>query len=161
MVASDVGLLSKKAKLEADGYRLSPGPASGTALDCIRCMWMSGTEANARPIALVVDDEALLRMYASDLLEEEGFAVLAAADAEAALRILEARPDVRLLFTDIQMPGGCDGMDLARKVNARWPNVLLSSPRGTRSRAPPKFPTMAALSPNLTNPRSFLCKWKL
>jgi two-component system, response regulator PdtaR len=125
MVASDVGLLSKKAKLEADGYRLSPGPASGTALDCIRWEWMSGTEANARPIAIVVDDEALLRMYASDLFEEEGFAVLAAADADATLNILEARPDVRLLFTDIQMPGGCDGMDLARKVHARWPNVLL------------------------------------
>jgi CheY-like chemotaxis protein len=99
-------------------------------------MWMSGTEANARPIALVVDDEALLRMYASDLLEEEGFAVLAAADAEAALRILEARPDVRLLFTDIQMPGGCDGMDLARKVHARWPNVLLVNHLGEREAEP-------------------------
>jgi two-component system, response regulator PdtaR len=91
----------------------------------MRWVWMSSTEANARPVALVVDDEALLRMYASDLLEEEGFAVLAAADAAAALKILEARPDARLLFTDIQMPGACDGLDLARKVHARWPNVLL------------------------------------
>jgi CheY-like chemotaxis protein len=32
---------------------------------------------------------------------------------------------VRLLFTDIQMPGSCDGMDLARQVHARWPNILL------------------------------------
>jgi two-component system, response regulator PdtaR len=30
-----------------------------------------------------------------------------------------------LLFTDIQMPGSCDGMDLARQVHARWPNILL------------------------------------
>jgi CheY-like chemotaxis protein len=50
---------------------------------------MSVSQTNALAVALVVDDEALLRMYASDLLEEEGFAVMAAADADAALKILE------------------------------------------------------------------------
>jgi two-component system, response regulator PdtaR len=101
---------------------------------------MSVSQANALPVALVVDDEALLRMYASDLLEEEGFAVMAAADADAALKILEARPDVRLLFTDIQMPGGCDGMDLARQVHARWPNVLLVITSGNEKPSPAEIP---------------------
>jgi len=66
--------------------------------------------------------------------------VLAAADAEAALRILKARPNVRLPFTDIQMPGGCDGMDLARKVHARWPNVLLVITSGNEKRSPAEIP---------------------
>jgi two-component system, response regulator PdtaR len=73
----------------------------------------------------VVDDEELLRMSAAGLLEDHGFEVIEAANAAAALRELEAHPDVRLLFTDIQMPGGSNGMDLAREVHARWPNVLL------------------------------------
>ena len=48
-----------------------------------------------------------------------------AENAAAALKVLESRRDVRLLFTDIQMPGALNGMDLAREVHARWPNVLL------------------------------------
>ena len=48
-----------------------------------------------------------------------------ARNAEEAIRIMEKRDDVRLLFTDVQMPGRFDGIDLARQVHARWPNVLL------------------------------------
>ena len=79
----------------------------------------------AQPLALVVDDEELLRLYAAGLLEDHGFGVLEAENAAAALRVLESRHDVRLLFTDIQMPGMLNGMDLAREVHARWPDVLL------------------------------------
>jgi two-component system, response regulator PdtaR len=81
--------------------------------------------SQAKPTILVVEDDALLRMYAAGLLEENGFGVVEAENADAALKLLETRDDVRLLFTDIQMPGSCDGMDLARQVHARWPSVLL------------------------------------
>ena len=74
---------------------------------------------------LVVDDDALLRMHAAGLLEDNGFGVVEAENADAALKLLETRDDVRMLFTDIQMPGSCDGMDLARQVHARWPSILL------------------------------------
>jgi CheY-like chemotaxis protein len=67
----------------------------------------------AKPVILVVEDDALLRMCAADMLEENGFGVVEAENADAALKLLETRDDVRLLFTDIQMPGSCDGMDLA------------------------------------------------
>ena len=51
---------------------MSPGPTRGTDLDCIRWVWMMrSTEANARPVALIVDDDALLRMYASDFLKKK------------------------------------------------------------------------------------------
>jgi CheY-like chemotaxis protein len=77
------------------------------------------------PTILVAEDDALLRLHASELLEESGYTVVEADCAEDALKLMEARKDVRLLFTDIQMPGGCDGLELARQVHAHWPNVLL------------------------------------
>jgi CheY-like chemotaxis protein len=80
---------------------------------------------NEKPLALVVEDETLLRLHAAGLLEEHGFAAVEAANAAEALNVLQSRSDVRLLFTDIQMPGALDGMDLARAVHARSPCVLL------------------------------------
>jgi two-component system, response regulator PdtaR len=88
--------------------------------------------APRQPLALVVDDEELLRLHAAGLLEEHGFTVIEAESAEAALKALETHDQVRLLFTDIQMPGALDGMDLARQVHARWPNVLLVITSGRR-----------------------------
>jgi CheY-like chemotaxis protein len=88
-----------------------------------------------QPMALVVDDEELLRVYAAGLLEEHGFEVVEASDAASALKALEDHREVRLLFTDIQMPGQLDGMGLAREVHARWPNVLLVIASG-RQRPP-------------------------
>ncbi|WP_158808849.1 response regulator [Beijerinckia sp. L45] len=79
---------------------------------------------NATPVVLVVDDEALLRWHAADLLSSAGYQVVEADDAASALRIIEDRGDIRLLFTDVQMPGRT-GLDLAREVHERWPNVLL------------------------------------
>lgn len=76
------------------------------------------------PVVLVVDDEALLRWHAADMLSSAGYQVVEADDAATALRIMETRNDVRLLFTDIQMPGR-NGLDLAKEVHQRWPNVLL------------------------------------
>jgi two-component system, response regulator PdtaR len=77
------------------------------------------------PTILVTEDDELLRLYTSELLEENGYTVVEADSAEEALKVMEARKDVRLLFTDIQMPPGCDGLELARQVHKRWPNVLL------------------------------------
>jgi two-component system, response regulator PdtaR len=77
------------------------------------------------PVALVVDDNELLRLHAGGLLADHGFEVVEAESAEAALKVMQTHDGVRLLFTDIQMPGGRDGLDLAREVHARWPNVLL------------------------------------
>ena len=76
-------------------------------------------------IVLVVDDEAVLRFIATDVLEENGFQVLEAEDARAALKVLADHPDVRVLFTDVNMPGTLDGLDLARETHARWPDIKL------------------------------------
>jgi two-component system, response regulator PdtaR len=82
-------------------------------------------------LVLIVDDEPLIRQVASDVLEEEGFDVVEAADAEEALSVLRARNDVGVLFTDVNMPRALDGLDLAELVNERWPaiNLVITSER--------------------------------
>jgi len=86
---------------------------------------MSAFLTHPSPVVLVVEDEELLRLHATDLLEDAGFKAIEAKDAADALQVMKSRPDVRVLFTDVQMPGPLDGMDLARKVHEQWPNVLL------------------------------------
>lgn len=77
------------------------------------------------PFALVVDDDALIRMDATDILEKARFRVLEAANPEEALSLLEQRGDsIQLLFTDVQMPSSkLDGFYLARQCAASWPDV--------------------------------------
>jgi CheY-like chemotaxis protein len=77
------------------------------------------------PVILVVEDEFLLRQAALAIVEDAGFEALAAASADEALSILEARDDVCLVFTDIQLPGSMDGLKLAHAVRDRWPPVEL------------------------------------
>lgn len=78
------------------------------------------------PIVLIAEDEPLIRMCAADLLEDEGFEVLEAATARAALAILEKRNgDVAALFTDVDMPGDMNGLELAGIVYSRWPQIAI------------------------------------
>jgi CheY-like chemotaxis protein len=72
---------------------------------------------------LVVEDESLIRMGIADYLEEVGFTVLEAANADQAIRLLEANANISVVFTDIDMPGTMDGLRLAQAVRDRWPPV--------------------------------------
>ena len=74
---------------------------------------------------LVVDDNAILRMHAAELLRDAGYGVVEAPDTNVALTILEGRSDIRLLFTDVQLPTSSDGLALAEQVQRRWPKILL------------------------------------
>jgi CheY-like chemotaxis protein len=76
-------------------------------------------------VVLVVEDEMLLRMRAVDMVEDAGFTPVEAMDADEAVAILEARSDIALLFTDIQMPGSMDGLKLAHAVHQRWPPIKI------------------------------------
>jgi CheY-like chemotaxis protein len=78
-----------------------------------------------RPVVLVVEDEALIRLGALDLLEAAGFEALEASNADEAIRQLEARPDIHLVFTDVEMPGTMDGIKLCHYIRERWPPVRL------------------------------------
>ena len=80
---------------------------------------------SARPVILLVEDEPLTRMDACMGLQDAGFEVLDAPDAETALNLVRERPDIAVLFTDVQMPGLMDGVTLARVVHAIRPDIRL------------------------------------
>ena len=76
-------------------------------------------------LVLVVDDDFLVRMNAVFLLEEAGFDTLQAGSADEAIGLLETRSEIKVVFTDINMPGSMDGLALAHAIRHRWPPVEL------------------------------------
>lgn len=76
-----------------------------------------------QPHILVVDDETLVRMVVADILQQQGFAVVEAGNADEALLILEGREDIGAIVSDIRMPGRIDGVGLAAIVCTRWPKI--------------------------------------
>lgn len=80
---------------------------------------------------LLVEDEPLIRLFIAELLEEAGFRVVEAANAAEALILMEAGLQVNVLLTDVDMPLGCNGFELAQKVHKSWPDaeILIMSGR--------------------------------
>jgi CheY-like chemotaxis protein len=88
-----------------------------------------------KPLVLIVEDQAIVRLVAASMLQDAGFDTLEADTAENALEVLEHNADVRVLFSDVQLPGAMDGLDLARTVHDRWPGIgLLLTSGGVRVR---------------------------
>ena len=84
------------------------------------------TDGKVSPhVILIVEDDLLLRLLTIDILEHAGFVVLQADNADDAVAILDARSDIALLITDINMPGSMDGVKLAHAVRDRWPPIKI------------------------------------
>jgi len=80
---------------------------------------------DGKPVVLVVEDSTIIRMGAVDLVQSAGYVALEATCADEAIRILETRADIDLVFTDVQMPGTMDGIKLSHYIRSRWPPVKL------------------------------------
>ena len=80
-------------------------------------------------VVLIVEDNAALRRIAVRQVAELGYRVREAENAQAAIAAIAADPAVDVVFSDVIMPGGMDGRQLAERVTARWPQVraLLAS----------------------------------
>ena len=89
-----------------------------------------GLTEQKRPVVLIVEDDFLLRMDAADMIKAAGFEVVEAGNADQAIEVLEGRPDITVVFTDIQMPGSMDGLKLARAVRGRWPPIKIIATSG-------------------------------
>ena len=79
--------------------------------------------ATERPVVLIVEDEFLIRMHAAEMITEAGHDDVEVANADDAIVILETRRDIRVVFTDLQIPGSMDGVKLAHAVRHRWPPI--------------------------------------
>jgi CheY-like chemotaxis protein len=76
-------------------------------------------------VVLIVDDEAMVRLTAADFAASAGHEVIEAADADEAIRILESRTDIEVVFSDVSMPGSMDGLRLLQVIRDRWPPIRL------------------------------------
>jgi len=86
---------------------------------------MSSIAGENSPAILIVEDNLVIRMDLVDQAERDGFTVFEAGTADQAIAILEAQPAIRLVFTDIEMPGSMDGLKLVAYVRRRWPPIKL------------------------------------
>ncbi len=86
---------------------------------------LRATRAKQQTKILVVEDDEEVRRYSTDVLRELGYGVVEAGDASRALTMLQQQPDVRLLFTDIGLPGGMTGAELAEEALRRHPGLCV------------------------------------
>jgi two-component system, response regulator PdtaR len=96
--------------------------------------------ARCEGVVLVVEDHPLVRRGLVEVIVQAGFETLEASSALEAIRILEARPDIHLVFTDAEMPGTMDGVELAHYIRNRWPPVELIVVSGKVVIDPPELP---------------------
>ncbi len=105
-------------------------------------------------VVLLVEDEPLVRLVVADILMEANFHIIEASGAEEALKVLRAQVRVDVMLSDVEMPPGINGYELARQVNQSWPEVeiLITSgrewPRGDD--LPPGAAFLAKPCPNAT-----------
>jgi CheY-like chemotaxis protein len=124
---------------QSDGHaKIYSEPGDGTTIKLYLPRLVTSAEAvdasaeaampppgNSSRAVLVVEDDEDVRAHAVAILSELGYAVLEASDAAAALRVLDARPDIGMLFTDVGLPGGMNGRQLADAARERHPDLLV------------------------------------
>jgi CheY-like chemotaxis protein len=98
----------------------------------------------SRLVVLVVEDDAMIRLDVVSMIEEAGFEVIEAVNADEAIVLLETRSDITVVFTDIEMPGSMNGLKLAFAVRDRWPPVAIIIASGRIRPQPDEMPTDVA-----------------
>jgi CheY-like chemotaxis protein len=91
----------------------------------LRVWRMQSHCSEAQAVVLLVEGEPVTRTGITAFLRETGFQVIEAANTVEAWTTLEARPEVQVLFADLDVTNGPDGLELARKVHERWPTIGL------------------------------------
>ena len=107
-------------------------------------------------VILTVEDETLLSAYLGEVLQDAGYRVIAAADADEAIAIFEARDDIRIVITDINMPGSMDGLRLAAAVKDRWPPIKIIIASGKAAPREDEMPRDSQFLPKPYEPNSVL-----
>ena len=96
---------------------------------------------------LVVEDETMIKKGTVESVGEEGYLALSASDADEALLMLAAHPEIDVLFTDIRMPGSMDGLALANEVRSTYPKMQVVIASGNLRPATDRMPKGATFLP--------------
>lgn len=108
---------------------------------------------------LVVEDDPVIRLDAVILFKEAGFVVADFATADEAAAFISERPaEIGAVFTDINMPGSLDGIELASMVSARWPAITVLVTSARYGRKPSALPSHVAFIPKPWLPLDLLVK---
>lgn len=91
-----------------------------------------------KPVVLIVECEALIRISAVHMVEDAGYSALEARNADDAIGLLESHREIRAVLTGVNMPGSMDGLKLAHAIRGRWPPVhlIMTSGRDVGDRMP-------------------------
>lgn len=157
------------AKQSGGSVQISSEVGKGTTIDIFLPATQElrkETQQRARPTSiglhneapgkvLIVDDECDLLEVTSSYMEELGFNVISASDGNLALKLLERNPDIEFLLTDIVMPGGINGVSLAKKVRKRLPNIKILYMSGFPSGVIADKSGIELDAPLITKPFSF------
>ena len=102
------------------------------------CPLLNMDNSPSQAVIMVVDNDVLEPMGAADMFLDAGYRVLQAGNADEALRLFETNADIRVLFTDVSMPGSMSGADLALDVAKRWPaiGIIMTSGRPRPDKLP-------------------------
>ncbi|WP_375449993.1 response regulator [uncultured Devosia sp.] len=103
------------------------------------------------PVVLVVEDEPLILLATADDLRDAGFTVFEAANADQAIALLETHHEIRILFTDVDMPGSMDGLKLSAAVRDRWPPITILVTSGKTLVGRPDLPEGGRFMPKPYN----------
>jgi two-component system, response regulator PdtaR len=109
-----------------------------------------------RPVVLLVEDEPLVRTTQVDILRDADFWVVEADDADEAFEILKRRQDVKVVLTDVDMPGSIDGFEFARLVAQGWPEVGVLVISGKTFPSPGDLPSNAVFVPKPLRPAALI-----
>lgn len=113
-------------------------------------------EYTAETAILIVDDEPIIRFDLVDFFEDAGFRVFDAESADQAIVIMSVNSAIRIVLTDIQMPGSMDGVKLAHYIRDRYPPTLLIVASGIVKPTPQELPTNTMFVSKPYNPRQVL-----
>ena len=105
----------------------------------------------SRPVVLIVEDKAMIRMGAAALVEDLGCDFFEAASADEAIALLEEHPQITIVFTDIQMAGSMDGLELAAYARRRWPPLKFIIVSGNHVATATEMPEGARFFPKPYN----------
>ena len=117
---------------------------------------MGQADTGAGRAILIVEDEALIRYDLFDFFGDHGFKVFEAESADDAIAIMMQHAEIRIVLTDVQMPGSMDGIRLAHYIRDRYPPTFLVVASGAVRPTADDLPADAIFLPKPFDPRAVL-----